>query len=134
MDDNTAPAAGNFKLRLGHLAPFADTLAGTLADVRLDDGTVILDDVSFGDVAAYVELPAEPLIRDHHAGWKHDADQSGPGYLHAGQILSAFAVGTASTRRSAVMPCHPMRSASSSRWIWLVCRWPIWRRLQPAPR
>ena len=58
MDDNTAPAAGNFKLRLGHLAPFANTLAGTPADVRLDDGTVILNDVFFGDVARYVELPA----------------------------------------------------------------------------
>ena len=58
MDDNTAPAAGNFKLRLGHLAPFADTLPGTLADVRLDDGTVILNYVVFGDVAGYVELPA----------------------------------------------------------------------------
>ncbi len=58
VDDNTAPAAGNFKLRLGHLAPFADTLAGTMADVRLDDGTAVITDVVFGAVAPYLELPA----------------------------------------------------------------------------
>ncbi len=56
-DDLSAPAAGSFKLRLGHLAPFAAG-AGSLADVRLQDGTVLLDDVLFGSVAPYLELPA----------------------------------------------------------------------------
>jgi len=56
-DDLSAPAAGNFKLRLGHLAPFAAG-AGSLADVRLQDGSMLLDDVLFGSVAPYLELPA----------------------------------------------------------------------------
>ena len=56
-DDNSAPADGNFRLRLGHLAPFADTLEGTKADIRLQDGTVVVDDVLFGQTAT-LELPA----------------------------------------------------------------------------
>ena len=49
----------SFKLRLGHLAPFTDTIAGTLADVRLQDGTPVITDVLFGAVAALIlELPA----------------------------------------------------------------------------
>ena len=56
-DDNSAPADGTFRLRLGHLAPFADTLEGTKADIRLQDGTVVVDDVLFGQTAT-LELPA----------------------------------------------------------------------------
>lgn len=56
-DDLSPPPADNFKLRLGHLAPFGAGSA-TLADVRLQDGTVILNDVLFSAVAPYLELPA----------------------------------------------------------------------------
>ena len=94
LDDNTAPAAGSFKLRLGHLAPFADTLAGTTADVRTDAGDVILDDVVFGDVAGYLELPAgtydlKITTPDGSAALINLAPVS----FTAGQIVSAFAVG-----------------------------------------
>jgi subtilisin family serine protease len=93
-DDNTAPTSGNFKLRLGHLAPFANTLPATTADVRTDDGTVIANDVVFGDVAAYLELPAG----------KYDLEITSPDGLveyidlypvdlAAGSILSVFATG-----------------------------------------
>jgi hypothetical protein len=56
MDDNTAPAADKFHLRLGHLAPFAAGPA--TADIRLEDGTVVVDDVDFSDVTAYIPLDA----------------------------------------------------------------------------
>lgn len=55
-DDNTAPAAGKFHLRLGHLAPFAAGLA--TADIRLEDGTLVVGDVDFTDVTGYIELDA----------------------------------------------------------------------------
>lgn len=57
-DDNAAPAADNAKLRIGHVAPFAETLVGTTADVRYDDGTLILDDVTFGTISDFIEFPA----------------------------------------------------------------------------
>jgi hypothetical protein len=94
LDDNAAPAAGNFKLRLGHLAPFADTAAGTLADVRLQDGTVILDDVPFGAVAGYLELPAGTydLKITSPDGMTTYIDPM-PVTFADGDILTAFAVG-----------------------------------------
>jgi hypothetical protein len=94
LDDNAAPAAGNFKLRLGHLAPFADTEAGTLADVRLQDGTVILDDVPFGAVAGYLELPAGTydLKITSPDGMTTYIDPL-PVTFAEGDILTAFAVG-----------------------------------------
>ncbi len=99
LDDNTAPASGNFKLRLGHLAPFADTLAGTTADVRLDDGTVILDDVVFGDVAAYSELPAgEYDLMITTPDGSTTLINLAPVTFTDGQIVSAFAVGEGSNQ------------------------------------
>ena len=42
LDDNNAPAAGNGKVRFGHLAPFDPVLANTAADIRTDDGSLVL--------------------------------------------------------------------------------------------
>ncbi len=93
-DDNTAPAAGSFKLRLGHLAPFADELADTTADVRLDDGTVILPNVKFGDVADYLELEAGTYdLKITTPGGDTTLINLAPVTFTGGQILSAFAVG-----------------------------------------
>jgi hypothetical protein len=102
-DDNTAPAAGQGKVRIGHLAPFAADAADTLADVRLQDGTVIVNDVPYGTIAAYSELPA---------GWYDlkitTADGSTtlidplPIRLAEGDILSAFAVGDAGNQPAAL--------------------------------
>lgn len=93
-DDNSAPAAGNFKLRLGHLAPFADSLPGTTADVRLDDGTVILNDVVFGDVDTYMELPAgEYDLKITTPDGATTLINFAPLTFAEGDIVSAFAVG-----------------------------------------
>jgi subtilisin family serine protease len=94
VDDNSAPAAGNFKLRLGHLAPFADTITGTLADVRLQDGTIILDDVPFGAVASYVELPAGSYdLKITSPDGSVTYIDPLPVTFNDGDIVSAFAVG-----------------------------------------
>jgi hypothetical protein len=94
VDDNSAPAAGNFKLRLGHLAPFADTITGTLADVRLQDGTIILDDVPFGAVASYVELPAGSYdLKITSPDGSVTYIDPLPVIFNDGDIVSAFAVG-----------------------------------------
>ena len=94
LDDNTAPTAGNFKLRLGHLAPFADTLAGTTADVRLDDDTVILDDVQFGAVTDYLALPVgEYDLKITSPDGTTTLIDFAPVDFTEGQIISVFAVG-----------------------------------------
>jgi hypothetical protein len=99
LDNNTAPAAGKFKLRLGHLAPFANTLAGTTADVRLDDGTVILNDVVFGNVAEYIELAAGTYdLKITTPDGSTTLINLAPVSFTAGQIVSAFAVGEGSNQ------------------------------------
>ncbi len=92
VDDLSAPAEGNFKLRVGHLAPFA--AGSATADVRLIDNTPVLTDVNYLDVTGYLELPAgdynfiitapggDPILIN-------PAELS----LPAGAILSAFATG-----------------------------------------
>jgi hypothetical protein len=66
VDDNTAPAGGNAKLRLGHLAPFAS--GDALADIRLQDGTVVLANVAY-TATAYQELPPLPPAMAATSRW-----------------------------------------------------------------
>jgi hypothetical protein len=92
VDDNTAPAAGKFKLRLGHLAPFA--AGDALADVRLQDGTPVLTDVVFSAVAPYIELPAgEYDLKITTPGGDTTLIDPVPVTLNEGDIVSAFATG-----------------------------------------
>ena len=93
-DDNSAPAAGSFKLRLGHLAPFSDTITGTLADIRLQDGTPVITDVPFGAVADYIELAAgEYDLKVTTPGGGTTLIDPLPATFNAGDIVSAFGVG-----------------------------------------
>jgi len=93
VDDNTPPAAGKAHLRLGHLAPFAAD-PNTVADVRLDDGTVILDDVSFSDVAGYLPLDAGTYdLKITTPDGATTLINLVPVTLNNGDIISAFAVG-----------------------------------------
>ena len=94
MDDNTPPAVGNAKVRIGHLAPFAAVISDTLADVRLQDGTVILDDVPYGAVAGYLELPAGVYdLKITTADGSATLIDLMPVSLSDGDILSVLAVG-----------------------------------------
>jgi hypothetical protein len=94
-DDNTAPDAGKAKVRIGHLAPFTNTLAGTTADVRLDDGTVILPGVQFGDVMTdYLQLDAgEYDLQIVAAGTDTVLIDLAPVTFNDGDILYVFATG-----------------------------------------
>lgn len=94
-DDNSAPASGEAKLRLGHLAPFADTITDTLADVRLQDGTPILESVPFGVIAGtYLNLPAaEYDLKITAAGGAPTLIDLAPVTLNDGDIVDAYAVG-----------------------------------------
>jgi hypothetical protein len=91
-DDNTAPAAGKFHLRLGHLAPFAAGLA--TADIRLEDGTLILGDVNFTDVTGYIELDAgEYDLKITTPGGDTTLINPLPVTFAEGAIVTAFATG-----------------------------------------
>ena len=92
-DDLTEPAEGKFHLRLGHLAPFAPGDA-VLADVRLLDGTPILENVDFGDMTAFIELDAGTydLIITTPGGGVTLINPL-PVVFAEGMIISAFASG-----------------------------------------
>ncbi len=94
QDDLTPPADGFAKVRIGHLAPFAADLADTTADVRLEDGTLVLGDVPYGAVAPYVELPEGTYdLMITSPGGDTVLINPMPVTLEDGQILSLFAVG-----------------------------------------
>jgi len=50
-------AVADARVRVAHLAPFADTLAGTSVTVAAD-GNPLLEDFRFGEFTPYLELPA----------------------------------------------------------------------------
>lgn len=60
VDDNSAPAAGNLKLRVIHAAPFGPDAASTAVSIRTDRGDVVggLDNVPFFAASGYLEIPA----------------------------------------------------------------------------
>jgi hypothetical protein len=62
QDDNSAPAMDMAKVRFVHASPDAPAV-----DITLTDGTTLFDDVSFKEVASYIEAPAGTLdleVRD----------------------------------------------------------------------
>jgi len=60
VDDNTAAAAGNLKLRIVHAAPFAAEDAATAVSIRTDAGAVVggLQQVPFFAASPVLEIPA----------------------------------------------------------------------------
>jgi subtilisin-like proprotein convertase family protein len=94
-DDNTAPAAGKFHLRLGHLAPFAAGPA--TADIRLQDGTLVVGNVDFGDVTGYIELDAGTYdLKITTPGGAVTLIDPLPITFSEGDIVTAFATGDGS--------------------------------------
>ena len=79
-DDNTAPAAGNARVRAIHGAPSAPAvdIYVTAPGADLEAATPVLTGVAFGDVADYLEVPAgEYQVRVTPAGTKTVAIDSG---------------------------------------------------------
>ncbi len=96
VDDLSAPAAGNARLRIVHTAPFADTAAATEVSIRLQDGTVVagLTNVPYGADSGYLELPAGvyDLLIATPDGSTELIDPE-PVRLNDGDVISVFAVG-----------------------------------------
>jgi hypothetical protein len=95
-DNNAPPATGFAHVRIGHLAPFAAALGDTLADVRLQDGTILpgFDDVPFGVVADFMPLPADTYdLKVTNADGSVTLIDPMPVALGDGDIVSVFAVG-----------------------------------------
>ncbi len=91
-DDLTAPAEGKFHLRLGHLAPFAP--GDATADIRLQDGTPVLEDVDFSDVTGFLPLDAGTYdLKITTPGGETTLIDPLPVTFAEGEILSAFATG-----------------------------------------
>lgn len=53
----SAQVFADAKVRVAHLAPFADSVEGSSVSVAVD-GTVLLEDLKFGEFTDYVPLPA----------------------------------------------------------------------------
>ena len=78
QDDNTAPAAGNARVRAIHGAPSAPAvdIYVTAPGADLETATPVLTGVAFGDVADYLEVPAgEYQVRVTPAGTKTGCDR-----------------------------------------------------------
>ncbi len=98
QDDNTAPAAGNARVRAIHGAPSAPAvdIYVTAPGADLATATPVLTGVEFGDVADYLEVPAgEYQVRVSPAGTKLVVIDSGPLTLESGQVRTAIAVDAA---------------------------------------
>ncbi len=95
MDDNTPPATGFAHIRIGHVAPFSNTLAATLAEVRLQDGTLILPAaVPFGAITPHAPLTATTYdVKLTAPGGAPTLIDPSPFTLMDGDILSILAVG-----------------------------------------
>jgi hypothetical protein len=94
-DDNTAPAAGNIKVRIVHTAPFGPTPESTEVSVRTAGGDLVAGPgVAYGAATGYLELPADTydLKVASNNGQVNLIDPL-PVPLPAGAIVTLFAVG-----------------------------------------
>ena len=99
VDDDSAPAPGKFHLSLGHLAPFDDTISGTLADIRLQDGTPVITGVAYGEATAFIPLDAGTYdLKITTPGGGTTLIDPLPVTFNAGDIVSAYAVGEAANQ------------------------------------
>ena len=94
-DDNTAPAAGNVKVRIVHTAPFGPTPESTEVSVRTAGGDLVAGPgVAYGAATGYLELPAATydLKVASNNGQVNLIDPE-PVPLTEGAIVTLFAVG-----------------------------------------
>jgi hypothetical protein len=96
VDDNTAPATGNVKVRVVHAAPFGATSESTEVSIRTAGGDLVagLKGVPYGAKSGYLELPAGTydLKVASNNGQVNYIDPL-PVELAAGAIATLFAVG-----------------------------------------
>jgi hypothetical protein len=98
VDDNSAPAAGQVKVRVVHAAPFANTLAATEVSVRDNNGAVVggLERVPFKGASGYLALPAASYdLKVATPDGNTTLIDPKPAALPAGGILTLVATGGA---------------------------------------
>jgi hypothetical protein len=98
VDDNSAPAAGQVKVRVVHAAPFANTLAATEVSVRDNNGAIVggLARVPFRGASAYLSLPAASYdLKVATPDGSTTLIDPKPAALPAGGILTLVATGGA---------------------------------------
>jgi hypothetical protein len=94
-DDNSAPAAGNVRVRAIHGAPSAPAVDVYVTPPGADLALIppALSNVAFGDVSDYIEAPAgDYQVRITAAGTKTVVIDSGALTLTSGQVRTAIAV------------------------------------------
>jgi len=105
VDDNSPPAAGYAKVRVAHMAPFSNTLPGTLVDIRTDEGFPVVTNVPYKASTPYVPLPAgEYDLKITTPGGGVDLLDLDPITLANGEILGAFAIGNGIYQPLGVLP------------------------------
>jgi hypothetical protein len=100
-DDNSAPTAGNLKLRVVHAAPFASTIDGTRVSVRTDAGAVVggLTNVPFKGASGYLSLPAATYnLKVATIDGSRNLIDAAPVALPAGAVATLVAVGNGVTQ------------------------------------
>jgi len=101
-DDNSAPSAGNAKVRIVHAAPFTSTLAATEVDIRTEAGDPVnnLTNVLYKGNSGYFELPAGDYDLKITAPGNPDTTliDVPPFTLSDGNIVTVFAVGDGSNQ------------------------------------
>jgi hypothetical protein len=105
LTDDNSPATGTpgaAKVRIGHLAPFADTITKTVADVWVNGG-VFLNDVPYLAVTGYTELVPGKYELELTPG-DGTLRVFGPAslMLHTDDIASVFAVGDGANQLVAI--------------------------------
>lgn len=98
QDDNSAPTAGNVRVRAIHGAPGAPAvdIYVTAPSADLETMIPLLANVEFGNVADYIEAPAgDYQVRVTPAGTKTVVIDSGTLTLSSGQVRTAIAVDAA---------------------------------------
>lgn len=98
--DNTAPpAAGQAKLRVVHVAPFAATVAATAVDVVPDaGGPALVSNLKYGEATDFVSVPAGTYnLQVVLAGTSTVVIQLDPVTLAAGEIVTVYATGGANS-------------------------------------
>jgi hypothetical protein len=103
VKDATPPAAGSAKVLIGHYAPFASTVPGTLVELCNDASKTVVAPVVYGQNSGYVPFPAgiyDLSIALPGTNCTQIAFDLPPLQFNAGEFYDAFAIG----KNSAAFP------------------------------
>jgi hypothetical protein len=119
IDDNSPPPAGQAKLRIAHLAPISDTLAGTEVDIRTDDGTPLAVNVPYKDFTdPYVPLPTGTYdLKITTPGGGTTLVDLDPVVLTDGEIVGAFAIGDGTNQPLQVVILNQSEPSTGRVWV-----------------